>query len=79
MNRITAIKVRAGMKPGMIEIDNTLESLQREVGGLIEIVHPWKDRVALICNEEGKLLGLEPNRSLRYEDGPPKRERGTMS
>lgn len=42
------------------EIPNTLEELQGIVGGYIETVRFASDCV-IICNEEGKLLGLEPN------------------
>ena len=41
------------------EIENKLEAMQELVGGLIEVV-PFDD-VLLICNEEGKLMDLEPN------------------
>ena len=34
--------------------------MQQMVGGLIEIV--YLDGVCLVCNEEGKLMGLEGNR-----------------
>lgn len=40
-----------------IEIENTLEALQAAVGGYIEVV-PLTARLCVICNEEGKLLGL---------------------
>ena len=40
-----------------IEIENTLEALQREVGGYIEVVN-LGDNYVLICDEEGKLKGL---------------------
>lgn len=43
-----------------IEIENTLEALQAEVGGYIETVTLGTDAV-IICNEEGRLLGLEPS------------------
>lgn len=42
------------------EIDNTLKSLQREVGGYIEAV-TIADGLALICDEEGKLKGKDAN------------------
>lgn len=42
------------------EIDNTLKSLQREVGGYIEVV-TIADGLALICDEEGKLKGKDAN------------------
>lgn len=39
--------------------DNTLESFQKAVGGYIETVSFGS--IVIICNEEGRLLGLEPN------------------
>lgn len=50
------------------EIDEGLESLQNAVGGYIQAVYPYEEPVALICNEEAKLLGVELNRALRDED-----------
>lgn len=40
--------------------DNTLEAFQRIVGGYIETVTICTDLV-IICNEEGRLLGLPHN------------------
>jgi hypothetical protein len=51
------------------EIGSDLESLQHEVGGLIQALYPFKDDVALICNDEGKLHNLPPNRFLYDEEG----------
>ena len=34
----------------VIEIEDSLESMQKMVGGLIEEYMPWEDEVALICN-----------------------------
>lgn len=42
----------------VIEVGNTLEALQEEVGGCIEAVGFTAD-ATIICNEEGKLLGLQ--------------------
>ena len=50
------------------EINGSLKSMQEIVGGTIQAVYPFADSVALICNDEGKLLGLQPNRSLREEN-----------
>lgn len=66
---IKALLIKAGKIPETIEINNELESYQTAVGGLIQAIYPFDDSVALICNEEGKLLGLDLNRSLRDEDG----------
>lgn len=55
--------------PYVKEIPHTLEALQQEVGGLIEVIYPFRDMVGLVCNEEGKLLGLPLNRCLFDENG----------
>ena len=51
------------------EINSDLHSLQAEVGGDIGATYPYSDPVALVCNDEGKLIGLELNRRLRDENG----------
>ena len=43
-------------------IDDSLESLQRAVGGYIEITYPFDDNAMIIGNEEAKLIGMEGNR-----------------
>ena len=54
-------------KPYVKEINGSLEEMQAIVGGYIEGVYCFPD-VVLVCNDEGKLLGLPFNRALRYED-----------
>lgn len=54
--------------PREAEINNDLKSLQEVVGGYIEVVYPYDDPVALVCNEEGKLTGLPLNRKLEDYD-----------
>ena len=52
------------------EIDGSLGSMQTIVGGLIQAIYPFADpEIALICNDEGKLMGLPYNRALRDEHG----------
>ena len=63
------IVVEPQKKPVVQDIDPGLESMQKIVGGSIEAVYPFDEPVALICNEEGKLLDLPLNRALRDEDG----------
>ena len=63
------IVVEPKKKPMVQDIGSDLESMQKIVGGSIEAVYPFADSVALICNEEGKLLGLPLNRALRDDDG----------
>lgn len=55
--------------PKIKEIDGSLESMQKEVGGYIQALFPFEEPVALICNEEGKLHGLPLNRTLRDDNG----------
>ena len=63
------LKLEPGEHPKELEIDDSLESMQSIVGGMIQAIYPFEDTVALICNEEGKLLELPFNRALRDEDG----------
>ena len=55
-----AIRKEPGCAPELICIDNTLKSLQTEVGGYIETVTIASDAV-VICNEDGVLLGMPYN------------------
>lgn len=57
--------VEPGKVPRSLEIDPSLKSMQQLVGGPIQAVYPFEEPVALICHEEGKLLGLPLNRALR--------------
>jgi len=63
------LRVEQYKPPFVKEIDPGLESLQHEVGGWIEATYPFEDDVALICNEEGKINGMELSRALRDDDG----------
>ena len=56
-----------GKRPVRKEICGSLKSMQEIVGGPIRILYSFQDQVALICHEEGKLLGLPLNRSLRND------------
>ena len=62
--------VEPGKAPVTREIDGSLREMQKIVGGKIEAVYPFAaGEIALVCNEEGPLLGLPPNRGLRDENG----------
>ena len=63
------IVVEPKKKPTAQDIGSDLESMQKIVGGLIEAVYPFDEPVALIANEEGKLLNLPLNRALRDDEG----------
>ena len=65
--KISVLLVEPNKYPKMIEIDDTLEAMQAVVGGDIEEYMPFEDEVAIICNEEGKVNGLTPNRAVYDE------------
>lgn len=67
--KIKALMVEPGKHPMVTTLDNNLDALQKAVSigtdyqGLIEIISIG-DSDCLLCNEEGKLIGLEGNRRL---------------
>ena len=63
------VVVEPKKKPVVQDIGSDLESMQRIVGGFIQAIYPFEEPVALICNEEGKLLNLPLNRALRDDKG----------
>jgi len=66
---VRVLIVEPERKPVVREIDDTLEAMQKVVGGWIQALYPFEEPVALVANDEGKLLGLPMNRGLRDEDG----------
>ncbi len=69
---IKVLMVEPNKHPCVVDLNTDLDSLQKAVSigadyqGLIEFV--WlEDNVSLLLNEEGKLIGLEPNRRF-YDD-----------
>ena len=46
------------------EMAPSLTEMQAVVGGTIQAIYPFEEPVALICNDEAKLLGMEGNRRL---------------
>lgn len=66
-NQIKVLMVSPGEHPVIVSLENELEALQKAVSigadytGLIELVG-LEPGISILCNEEGKLIGLEPNR-----------------
>jgi len=60
---IKALRVAPGAAPKAVVIPNTLKRLQTEVGGCIKTLGLNRG-TCLICNEEGKLMGLPANRQV---------------
>ena len=62
-NEIKVVMVEPNKHPIVTTIKTKLENLQEAVGGLIEIID-IEANICILCNEEGKLIGLEGNRKL---------------
>lgn len=62
-NEIKVVMVEPNKRPIVTTIKTKLENLQEAVGGLIEIID-IEANICILCNEEGKLIGLEGNRKL---------------
>jgi hypothetical protein len=60
------LMVEPGKEPFVTEVSNDLESLQKAVDGLIEVMY-LEENVLIVCNEEGKCMGLDGNR--RVDNG----------
>lgn len=61
--------IEPGCRPEEREIDDSLKEMQGIVGGYIQAIYPFEEPVALVCNDEGKLMDLLANRGLRNKDG----------
>ena len=65
--------VEPGKYPREADIEHTLEAEQAVVGGTIEVVYPWRDRVGIVCNDNGIAENLPLNRMLDdFTDLTPK-------
>ncbi len=69
---IVVLMVEPGKEPTVVSLNNDLDSLQKAVSigapsqGLIEIFS-LAPGVCILCNEEGKLIGLEGNRRIHND------------
>ena len=68
-NTLSVLQIAPGQYPKQVEIDNDLKALQQAVGGSIGATYPFDDPVAIVYNDDGKLMGLPLNRALRDEHG----------
>lgn len=58
-------------KPCRVQEIESLADMQQLVGGNIEAVYPFQELVAVVCNADGKALGLPMNRPLLDKDYLP--------
>lgn len=65
---IQVVLLEPGKTARVIQLEHTLESMQKIVGGDIEAFYPFYEQVCIVCNGEGKLVGLPLNRAIRDED-----------
>ena len=69
-NTLSVLKIAPGQYPQQVEIDNDLKALQQAVGGSIGASYPFADDpVAIVYNDDAKLMGLPLNRALWDENG----------
>ena len=65
---MNVLVVEPGYAPYEKEI-NGLEEMQSTVGGTTRPIYPYEEKIALVCNEDGLLLGLEFNRVVPCDYG----------
>lgn len=65
MDKIKVMVKKVGENPEVVYIENDFREMQKLVGGYMERVPFWPQPISrnvdLMCNEEGKMIGLEPN------------------
>ena len=66
-NTLRVLYVEPGKLARITEIGKDLESMQEAVGGDIQAIYPFEDTVALVCNDDGKCMGMPANRALYME------------
>lgn len=67
-NKIKVMICRAGAKAELAEIENSLQSMEKTVGGLIDPVLLDTNNILLICNEEALIRKLPKNIAFGYTD-----------
>ena len=67
--KMEVLLVQPGMYPQKATIGTELKDFQDAVGGTIAASYPFDDPVAIVYNDDGKLMGLPLNRALWDEDG----------
>lgn len=68
-SKLKVLVVEPDKEPYVKEIEPGYRSLQNEIGGTIQGVYPFTDPVSILCNDNGKWMGLPLNRALRDEEG----------
>lgn len=59
-----ALLIKPEINPKVVDINSNLESLQEMVGGYVEVIYPYSDKVAVLLDEEGRFKGKQSNRTI---------------
>ena len=69
-NTMKIVKVEPGEEAVIVEIEKDLDAMQELVHGNIECIYfDYEDPVVIVCNEEGKIRGMQLNRALLDDNG----------
>ena len=67
-NTLTVLVVAPGEKPSVVTIPAGLDSLYNQVGEPIQAIYPFEEPVGIVCNDNGKINGMQLNRALRDDE-----------
>ena len=67
--KIKVVLLEPGHPARADELDASLAGMPTLVGGLLEPFYPCDEQVCIVCNEESKINGMRPNRSVKNDDG----------
>ena len=62
---IRVVLVEPGKYAREAEIGTSLSELQEVCGGWIQTYYPFEETVCIVCNDEGKLIGMPLNRGIK--------------
>lgn len=65
--KIKVVMVEPGKEARVVDLFGDLPAMQHAVQGDIEQMCPFDDQVAIVCNGEGKMVGLPLNRAIYME------------
>ena len=68
-NTITVILCEPGKLARKAEIGTELADFQKTVGGNIQAIYPYDEKVAIVCDDESKITGKDLNRAVYDYDG----------
>lgn len=68
-SKLKVLVVEPDKEPYVKFIEPGYRALQQEVDGTIQGVYPFADPVGIICNDDGKWMGLPLNRALCDDEG----------